>query len=119
MKSKYKPKQPSITKLRIGDKVIVIAGKSRGETGVIDKIFRTKNRAIINGINIGYKAVKPNPNREEQGGIKAMERPLNLSNVAILNPATGKADKIGYKFDENGKKLRFYKSNNEVIASEK
>jgi large subunit ribosomal protein L24 len=118
MKSKLKA-ELAVTKLRIGDKVVVTAGKSKGEVGNITKILRKKCSAIVHGLNIGYKAVKPNPNKDEQGGIKPIERPINLSNIAILNPNTGKADKLGYKFDDNGKKLRVYKSTNEVVASEK
>jgi len=117
---KFKNKlEPVNTKLRKGDRVVVTAGGSKGEVGIIDYIFREKNSARISGVNMGYKAVKPNPSREEQGGIKQIERPVRLPNVAIFNSQTGKADKIGYKFDENGKKLRVYKSTGEVVATEK
>lgn len=112
---KVKAKQePVNTKLRIGDKVIVTAGKSRGQIGNIKKIFRIKNTVVIDDVNIGYKAVRPNPNLNEEGGIKPIERPMQLSNVAIVNPE-GKADKLGYKFDKDGNKQRVYKSSGQVV----
>lgn len=117
MKAKLKQKATT-TKLRIGDKVIVLAGKSKGQIGNIEKIIRKKNAAIVHGINIGYKAIKPNPNKQEEGGIKPIERPIHLSNVAILNPATEKGDKIAYKITD-GAKLRVYKSTGEEIASKR
>ena len=102
-------------KLRTGDEVIVIAGKDKGKRGQIDT-FVGDNRLIIPNVNIAKKHVKANPNAGETGGIIDKAMPLDISNVAIFNAATGKADRIGFKFLEDGKKVRFYKSNSEVIA---
>jgi len=102
-------------KLRTGDEVIVIAGKNKGKRGQIDT-FVGETKVLIPNVNIAKKHVKANPNAGETGGIVDKAMPLEISNVAIFNAATGKADRIGFKFLEDGKKVRFYKSNSEVIA---
>jgi large subunit ribosomal protein L24 len=102
-------------KLRTGDEVIVIAGKDKGKRGQIDT-FVGEKRLTIPNVNIAKKHVKANPNAGEKGGIIDKAMPLDISNVAIFNAATGKADRIGFKFLKDGKKVRFFKSNNEVIA---
>ncbi len=102
-------------KLRTGDEVIVIAGKDKGKRGQIDTFFGT-SKVIIPNVNIAKKHVKANPNAGETGGIIDKAMPLDISNVAIFNAATEKADRVGFKFLEDGKKVRFYKSNSEVIA---
>lgn len=101
-------------KLRTGDEVIVIAGKDKGKRGQIDTFVGT-DRVIIPNVNIAKKHVKANPNAGETGGIIDKAMPLDISNVAIFNAATEKADRVGFKFLEDGKKVRFYKSNSEVI----
>ena len=100
-------------KLRTGDEVIVIAGKDKGKRGQIDKIDGTK--VVIPNINVARKHVKGNPNTGETGGIVDKAMPIDISNVAIFNAASGKADRVGFKFLEDGKKVRYFKSNNEVI----
>ncbi len=102
-------------KLRTGDEVIVIAGKDKGKRGQIDKFVGDK-KVIIPNVNIAKKHVKANPNAGETGGIIDKAMPLDISNVAIFNAATGKADRVGFKLLEDGKKVRFYKSDSEVIA---
>ena len=102
-------------KLRTGDEVIVIAGKDKGKRGQIDAFVGTR-KVVIPNINVAKKHVKANPNKGETGGIIDKAMPLDISNVAIFNAASGKADRVGFKFLEDGKKVRFYKSNNEVIA---
>ncbi len=102
-------------KLRTGDEVIVIAGKDKGKRGQIDA-FVGDNRVLIPNVNVAKKHVKANPNAGETGGIIDKAMPLDISNVAIFNAAAGKADRVGVKFLEDGKKVRFYKSNSEVIA---
>ena len=102
-------------KLRTGDEVIVIAGKDKGKRGQIDTFVGDK-KVIIPNINIAKKHVKANPNAGETGGIIDKAMPLDISNVAIFNASSGKADRVGFKFLEDGKKVRFYKSNSEVIA---
>jgi len=102
-------------KLRTGDEVIVIAGKDKGKRGQIDT-FIGNDKVMIPNVNVAKKHVKANPNSGETGGIVDKAMPLAISNVAIFNAATGKADRVGFKFLEDGKKVRFYKSNSEVIA---
>jgi large subunit ribosomal protein L24 len=102
-------------KLRTGDEVIVIAGKDKGKRGQIDT-FIGETKVVIPNVNVAKKHVKANPNAGETGGIVDKAMPLDISNVAIFNAATGKADRVGFKFLEDGKKVRFYKSNSEVIA---
>ena len=102
-------------KLRTGDEVIVIAGKDKGKRGQIDT-FIGETKVVIPNVNLAKKHVKANPNAGETGGIVEKAMPLDISNVAIFNAATGKADRVGIKFLEDGKKVRFYKSNSEVIA---
>jgi large subunit ribosomal protein L24 len=98
-----------------GDQVIVIAGKDKGETGKVLKVL-ADNRVIVGGINLVKKHTKPNPMLGTQGGIIEKEAPLNVSNVAILNPETKKADRVGFKV-EDGKKVRIYKSTKAVVAN--
>ncbi len=102
-------------KLKKGDNIIVIAGKDKGKQGQIEKIL-PNDRAIVTNINLAKKHVKPNPNTGEKGGIVDKAMPIHISNLAIYNPATQKADRVGFKFLEDGKKVRYFKSNNEVIA---
>ena len=102
-------------KLRTGDEVIVIAGKDKGKRGQIDT-FVGEAKVVIPNVNLAKKHVKANPNAGETGGIVEKAMPLDISNVAIFNAATGKADRVGIKFLEDGKKVRFYKSDSEVIA---
>lgn len=100
-------------KIKKNDTVIVIAGKDKGRTGSVTKIVG--DRAYVDGINMVKKHQKPNPQANVQGGIIEKEAPIQLSNIAILNPETNKADRVGFKILNDGKKVRFYKSTNEVI----
>ncbi len=100
-------------KIRKNDEVIVIAGKDKNATGTIDSVIR--GRVVIEGVNVVKKHVKPNPNKGEAGGIVDKNMPLDISNVAILNPKTKKADRVGFRFDDKNEKIRFYKSSGEVI----
>lgn len=101
-------------KIRKGDNVIVIAGKDKGKRGSVLRVLDDA-KLVVEGVNRVKKHERPNPMRGTQGGIVEMEMPLAVSNVAILNPATQKADRVGFKFLEDGRKVRFYKSNGEVI----
>ena len=103
-----------MNKLKKGDSVIVVSGKDKGKTGEILKVIEP-DKLLVTNINLAKKHVKPNPNKEETGGIIEREMPLHISNVMILNPITKKRDKIGFKQLEDGKKVRIYKSNEEVI----
>ena len=99
-------------KIKKKDTVIIVAGSSKGHIGVVLSV--QGHRVKVEGGNIIKKAVKPNPNLNQEGGIISMEAPLDVSNVAIYNESTKKADRVGFKFVD-GKKVRIYKSNGEQI----
>jgi large subunit ribosomal protein L24 len=101
-------------KLKKGDSVIIISGKDKGKKGEILKVIEP-DKLVISNINLAKKHVKPNPNKQETGGILEREMPMDISNVMVLNPLTKKGDRIGFKKLEDGKKVRIYKSNQEVI----
>lgn len=108
-----------MNKIKKDDQVVVLTGKDKGRSGRVIKTMG--ERAIVEGINLVKKNKKPNPHKEERGGIVEKESTIHLSNIAIFNPITKKADKIGIKFlepanaGEKRKKVRFYKSNNELV----
>lgn len=101
-------------KLRKGDEVIVIAGKDKGARGALRRVF-ADDRVIVENVNMAKKHQKPNPTLGVAGGIVEKEMPLHVSNVAIYNPATGKADRVGFKILDDGRKVRCFKSSSEVI----
>jgi len=100
-------------KLKQGDEVIVLIGKDKGKRGRISKFLHEK--ILVEGVNRVKKHQKPNPNAGIQGGIIEKEMPIHKSNVAIYNAASKKADKVGFKALDDGKKVRYFKSNNEII----
>jgi large subunit ribosomal protein L24 len=102
-------------KLKKGDDIIVIAGKDKGKRGTITRVLSEDSRVLVEGINMVKKHQKPNPAMGVPGGIVEKEMPLHVSNVAIFNPASGKADRVGVKILDDGRKVRIFKSNNEVI----
>jgi large subunit ribosomal protein L24 len=102
-------------KLKTGDEVIVLTGKSNGQRGKITKMIFEKNRVVVEGLNMMKKHVRPNPQAGIQGGIVEKEAPMDMSNIALFNPKTGKADKVGIKVQEDGKRVRFFKSNGELV----
>ncbi|VAX76805.1 50S ribosomal protein L24 [Buchnera aphidicola] len=101
-------------KIHANDLVIVLTGKDKGKTGVVRKIYRNKNTAIVSGINIVKKHQKSIPDRNQMGGIIEKELPIQLSNLSIFNKLTNKADKIEF-FLDSGKKIRRFKSNKELL----
>lgn len=101
-------------KIKTGDEVIVITGKYKGTKGTVLRKLKD-GRLVVEGVNIVKKHTRPNPNQGIEGGIVEKEAPIQASNVAIYNPATKKADRVGFKLLEDGKKVRFFKSNDEVI----
>ncbi len=107
-------------KIKLKDEVIIIAGKDKGSIGTVIEILNNKNKIIVEGKNIAKKHIKPNPNMGITGGIEDKEMPLAISNVAIYNAATKKADKVGIRFvtsdAKKNKKERFFKSNGEAIV---
>jgi len=100
-------------KIRREDEVIVLAGKDKGKRAKVSQVLPT-GKLIVEGINLVKKHQKPNPQLGVAGGIVEKEAPIQASNVAIFNPATGKADRVGFRF-EDGKKVRFFKSNSELV----
>jgi len=101
-------------KIRKGDEVIVRAGKDKGKRGSVIHL-RDDGRVLVEGINVVKRHVKPNPQKGVTGGIVEQERPVHVSNVNLYNPMTGKGDRVGIKRLEDGKKVRFFKSNDEVV----
>ncbi|MFO1306572.1 MAG: 50S ribosomal protein L24 [Burkholderiales bacterium] len=104
-----------MSKIKKGDNVVVIAGRDKGKRGDVSHIVDA-NHVIVNGINTVKKHMKPNPMKNQPGGIVTKEMPIDVSNVAIYNPVTKKADRIGVRHLEDGRKVRFYKSNGEQIV---
>jgi large subunit ribosomal protein L24 len=101
-------------KIRKGDNVVVIAGRDKGKQGDVARIV-DDSHVIVNGVNTVRRHTKPNPMKNQPGGIISKEVPIHISNVAIWNPVTQKPDRIGFRLMEDGRKLRFYKSNGEQI----
>lgn len=104
-------------KIKKGDDVIVITGKDKGKRGTVSRVMLDVDRVLIDGINMVKKHQKPNPAAGAPGGIIDKEMPMAISNIALFNAATGKADRIGIKQLEDGRKVRFFKSNGEVLDS--
>ncbi|HED34057.1 MAG TPA: 50S ribosomal protein L24 [Gammaproteobacteria bacterium] len=101
-------------KIKKGDEVIVTAGKDKGRRGSVIRILEN-DRILVETINMVKKHTKPNPMQGLEGGIVEKEMPLHISNVMLFNPATNKGDRVGIKTLEDGKKVRFFKSNGEVV----
>ena len=104
-------------KIKKGDDVIVITGKDKGKRGTVSRVMLENDRVLVDGINMVKKHQKPNPAAGAPGGIIDKEMPMAISNVALFNAATGKADRVGIKQLEDGRKVRFFKSNGEVLDS--
>ncbi|MDQ7019504.1 MAG: 50S ribosomal protein L24 [Robiginitomaculum sp.] len=100
-------------KIKKGDKVIVLAGKDKGRTGEVMKMITDTNRAIVSGINMVKRHQRPT--QYDPGGIKDMEAPIHVSNLAVADPKTGKATRVGFKTLKDGKKVRFAKKSGEVL----
>ena len=109
------PLEIYMRKIIKGDEVIILTGKSKGLRGKVLRVVASGTRAIVEGANLIKKHVKPDPNTNTQGGILEREAPLNMSNIAIYNPITKKADRVAFKFLEDGKKVRYFKSNDELV----
>ena len=101
-------------KIRKGDEVVVISGRDKGKRGSVVRFVAT-DRLLVEGINRAKKHEKPNPNKGTAGGIIDKEMPVHISNVSIFNPVTKKADRIGVKRMEDGRQVRVYKSNGEMV----
>ncbi len=101
-------------KIRSEDTIIVLTGKYKGKQGKVLSVLENGKRLLVEGINLVKKHVKPNPQKNQQGGIIEKEAPIQYSNVALYNPVTKKADRVGFK-EVDGRKVRYFKSNNELI----
>lgn len=101
-------------KIRKGDEVIVLAGRDKGKIGEVLQVL-PGGRAMVNDVNVIKRHVKANPNQNQQGGIIEKEATIHISNIALYNPETKKADRVGVKKLEDGRKVRYYKSNGEVV----
>lgn len=103
-----------MNRIRLNDEVIVIAGKDKGAIGNVSSVL--ENKVIVNGVNVAKKHVKPNPNTGVEGGVVDKEMPIHISNVALYNPETKKAGRIGFRINKDNNKERFFKSNNKVVG---
>jgi len=105
-----------MNKIRKGDSVIVITGKDKGKRGVVLNRLDA-DHVLVEGVNRVKKNTKPNPMKGQQGGIVEKEMPIQISNVALFNPATQKADRVGFKTLDDGRKVRVFKANGEVLEA--
>lgn len=101
-------------RLRKGDQVVVLSGRDKGRKGAIVQVLAS-GHVVVEGVNVAKKHQRPNPQRNIQGGILEKEMPLDPAKVAIWNAATGKGGRVGFKALADGKKVRFFKSNDEVL----
>ena len=102
-----------MNRLRKGDEVIVVTGKDKGKRGSVSSVL-DNGKVLVDGINLVKKHTKANPQAGVQGGIVSKEMPIDASNVALVNPETNKADKVGFKV-EDGAKIRFFKSTGKAV----
>jgi len=106
----------AMNRIKTGDMVIIITGKDKGRQGKVLKVLG--DRVLVEGTNMIKKHVRPNPQKNQQGGILDREASIHISNVALYNSASKKADRVGYKIvgdQDTKKKVRYFKSNNEII----
>lgn len=103
-------------KIRKGDDVIVLTGKDKGKRGSVLRRI-DEDHVLVEGVNRAKKHMKPNPVKGVAGGIVDKDMPIHLSNVALFNPATKKADRVGFKVLEDGRKVRMFKSNGELVSA--
>jgi len=101
-------------RIKKGDDVIVITGKDKGRQGAVIRLAG-KDRAIVEGINMVKRHTKPNPSRNVPGGIVEREASIHISNLMLLNPNTQKGDRVGFRILEDNRKVRYFKSDNEVV----
>ena len=108
-------------KIRKGDRIQVIAGKEKGKVGTVLQVLRNKKRpevgtmVLVEGINVKKKHVKPNPQREQPGGIVPREAPMPACKVSLVDPTTQKPSRVGIRVLEDGQRVRYFKSSGEVV----
>jgi large subunit ribosomal protein L24 len=105
-----------VKKIKKGDTVIVRVGKDKGKEGLVTKVVGD-NKVLVKGINQVKKHQKGNPNAGVQGGIVYKDMPIDISNVGLLNPETKKSDRVGFRVLEDGKKVRYFKSTNQIVEA--
>ena len=103
-----------MNRIRQGDEVVVIAGKDKGKRGSVTRVM-PDGRLVVSDFNMVKRHTKPNPNRGVPGGIVEKEMPIDASNIMLFNPQTSKGDRVGFRTLEDGKKVRYFKSTNEVV----
>ncbi len=103
-------------RIKQGDEVVVITGKDKGRRGNVIRVY-DDDRVLVEGVNIARKHQKPNPNAGVPGGIIEKEMPLDISNVMVYNASAGKGDRVGIRSLADGRRVRYFKSNNEVLDS--
>lgn len=101
-------------RIRKGDTVVITAGRDKGRTGSVIRVLEG-DRVIVENCNMVKKHQKPNPNKGVAGAIVQKEAPLHASNVSLWNPSTKKADRVGFRTLEDGRKVRYFRSNDEVV----
>jgi len=104
-----------VQKVKKGDDVIVIAGKDKGRRGTVVRVLRDDNQVVVENVNMVKRHIKANPQRGESGGIQEKEAPVDLSNVQVYNHKAGKGDRVGIKVLEDGRKVRVFKSDNQLV----
>ena len=103
-----------MNKIRKGDEVIVTTGKDKGRRGTVLQVFKD-GRVLVEGINIAKKHIKPNPNVGEQGGIQDRAMPLDISNVLVFNPKSKRGERVGFRLEKDGSKVRVFKGSGDVV----
>lgn len=103
-------------KIKKGDLVIVTAGKDKGRQGVVLSVAKLGQRVFVEGVNLVKRHTKGNPQQQVPGGIVSKEASIHISNIALYNQETGKADRVGFKILEDGRKVRIFKSTKEVVV---
>ena len=102
-------------RIKKGDEVIVLAGRNRGQRGSVLEVDAERGRVVVEGVNVMKRHTRPNPQKGTSGGIIEKEVSIHVSNVALFNPIAGKGDRVGIRSMEDGRRVRYFKSTNEVV----
>ena len=105
-----------MNKIRKGDEVVVISGRDKGRRGRVLRVSTADGKVLVENVNVAKKTVRPNPSTGEAGGIVEQERMLDVSNVLLFNSETGKGDRVGFRIGEDGRKIRYFKSNDKEAS---
>ena len=104
-----------MNKIKKGDEVVVLTGRDKGKRGVVRRVIEERDRIIVENVNMAKRHTKGNPMQGTAGGIIEKEMPIHVSNIAVWNPVSNKGDRIGFKHLEDGRKVRIFRSNSEVV----